>query len=283
VTKGLICTQYQQQRSGDSSYALNGEGEINQLINSTGNLEQSLKSIQRMVNIDDQSYYETFKQAYSNNLQPSCAESTGLLELNRIDSIPYQHSTSDEANLHAWPPALDLPSVSAPRESSQYLLSRPDVNSVLASPETVKRRRVVQLFLTELESTNEFPKIFNQGCYRWNGIMKRARGPAPASNELCLKDFAQRALVEQNVFMIAKLAQIVADISDPSTSGRLIDVVNHLIVADDDLLMTMEGLQCAFFQSMLYLDTGKPQYAWYVSQNTTMGYRLLTMFQANHS
>jgi hypothetical protein len=261
----MICSKYQQQRSRDSPYALKGEEERNQLIKRIRILEQCIQRNESKINLDDQSRSESSAQVYSNSLQTSYTHSFGVLDLDQMNSARYHQSASDEANSYEWPLAHVLPSMSAPLESSRYIFSSLEINSVLVSPDIVKRRQIVQLLMKELESTSEFSEIFKQGSHRWYGTMKRARGPGPTSNNLCLKDFAQCALMERNVFEIAKLAQIVADISDPSTSNRLMHIVNHLIVTDDDLLMTTEGLQCAFFQSMLYVDTGQPQYAWYAS------------------
>ena len=96
-------------------------------------------------------------------------------------------------------------------------------------------------------------------------MLKKTHGPVGQTTSLSLKEYMRIALAEENPLKVSRVVQAVAGgvrASENESSLKLLRLVDWLIVADEEYMSAIEGVQCAFVQSILYTDKGKAKEAW---------------------
>jgi hypothetical protein len=156
---------------------------------------------------------------------------------------------------------------SAARTSSANVTSIEDSRAVIAKPESnesAKSETIRQTLAAAIPSKTILQEAANKNKSWWAALRTRTHGPNAAFEQTCLEAYISSALSRGPPTQIARVIQLVAKLVDEAIVHNLLLLIDRLILFDDEYMCTMEGLECALFQGMLYSDMGQARRSWII-------------------
>jgi hypothetical protein len=85
----------------------------------------------------------------------------------------------------------------------------------------------------------------------------------PTSHQgLTFPQFAAQVEEHEDAIGIAKVLLLVATVMDVQSHERLLLLVDRLIIWDDVYMATLDGIECALLQGILFADIGQARRSW---------------------
>jgi hypothetical protein len=156
-------------------------------------------------------------------------------------------------------PRVAVKSQSNPRDDSPEEGIHSTEQSAIADS---KKERICRTLIAAIPSQEKLQEAIDESKDWWKGMKSRFLGPNAPPEEVDLAAFVRKALTQGSPTQVAKVLQLVASVLDEVPFKRLLLLVDQLVLADDEFLGTLEGLECAVWQGALYSDIGQARRAW---------------------
>jgi hypothetical protein len=180
------------------------------------------------------------------SVQQELNEHKKLLQTGNCSSLKDNHfgersSATDSSIFH-----FDVPS--------------PSLHQVGSASKTAEEAKARQILLSILPTGQELHVLLRSNDLIFLGIQhwKRITKPRFAT----LDQFARYALREGTCHDLAGVAHVLASVSKGCLFHKLLQFVHQFVISNDELMHSVDGLQCAALQGVFYSNSGEMARAW---------------------
>jgi hypothetical protein len=138
-----------------------------------------------------------------------------------------------------------------------------------------KSSGIRQALAAAIPSQERLQEAVNKNKASWAALRAKILGPNSPPERTSLEAFVSHALRQGAPTQIAHVIQLVAKTVDEATFKKMLLLVDRLIILNDNYMATMEGLECALFQGMLYSEIGLFRRSWLIYRRALNAAQLL--------
>ena len=138
-----------------------------------------------------------------------------------------------------------------------------------------KSNSIRQALASAIPSQERLQEAIHKNKASWAALRAKILGPSSSPEKTSLEAFVSHALRQGAPTQIAHVIQLVAKTVDEATFKKMLLLVDRLILLDDNYVATMEGLECALFQGMLYSEIGLFRRSWLIYRRALHAAQLL--------
>jgi hypothetical protein len=179
------------------------------------------------------------------------------------------------AIVHAEMQYSPTPAQSAVEMTDEPILQPP----IFISAKMAKQERVCKTLKSAIPSRRKLHEAHQKNALWWAAKQARVHGSHATADQKSVADFTSQAMAHGSPQAVAKVVQLVATVSDEAAYERLVRLVDRLVLADDDYIGTIDGLECALFQYKLYSDSGQARRSLLIYRRAMIFAQLLGLHQ----